>query len=370
MEAMENLLQVLYAEGLGLWAVFFSFWFGACWGSFIQACYHRIPRGISIVHPPSRCPSCQHRLSWWENQPVIGWICLRGHCRHCGVHIPFRYLWVEVACGSLASVMMMFHLESRTTTLSQLIVFLSLSYLYLLMSKIDTSHGVLPDFLTLSVLLPLAFIGCDKNLFVFGNTEDFPMVNYEYIYSYLYSFILCCYFFSLIFPWLRSSLWVLVGAEYEERWCEFLKKSSWFDEECEPKKFLVITSGLLLWLVLEYGLKITWPGAVAQNLVLALGLLLVCRHFGALFAGREALGMGDVKLVMLLVVLHPNGAWLIVLGLACCFGLLGALFQFGFKLKASLPFGPYLCLASWLLLTVKFLGWPFGEFLLKSFNYS
>ena len=162
----------------------------------------------------------------------------------------------------------------------------------------------------------------------------------------------------------RSCIWVLMGAEWEQRWFIALNKTSWFDDEAEPKSLLWIIIGFVLWLTLEFALKLTWPPELAQHLVLALGLLLVTRSIGALLAGREALGMGDVKLIMLLVLLHPNGHWLFVLGLACCLGIVVALLQFGFKLKGSLPFGPYLCFASWVFLALDVLGWKFGGFLI------
>jgi leader peptidase (prepilin peptidase)/N-methyltransferase len=70
--------------------------FGAVIGSFLNVCIHRLPRGESIVHPPSRCPRCGHRLAWYENVPVVSWLALRGRCRDCRSRIPVMYPLVEL----------------------------------------------------------------------------------------------------------------------------------------------------------------------------------------------------------------------------------------------------------------------------------
>ena len=79
----------------------FAFAFGACAGSFMHVLVHRMPQGLSVISPPSRCPTCGHRLAWSENIPIFSWLRLRGRCSACGVGIPSRYLWSEVGMGVL-----------------------------------------------------------------------------------------------------------------------------------------------------------------------------------------------------------------------------------------------------------------------------
>ncbi len=79
----------------------FAFAFGACAGSFIHVIVHRLPQGLSVISPPSRCPTCGYRLPWHQNIPVIGYLRLRGRCAACGVPIPSRYVWSEVGMGLL-----------------------------------------------------------------------------------------------------------------------------------------------------------------------------------------------------------------------------------------------------------------------------
>jgi leader peptidase (prepilin peptidase)/N-methyltransferase len=74
---------------------------GALIGSFVNVVLWRVPRGESIVRPPSHCPSCGHELGPLELVPVVSWVALRGRCRHCGVHISARYPLVELAVALL-----------------------------------------------------------------------------------------------------------------------------------------------------------------------------------------------------------------------------------------------------------------------------
>ena len=75
--------------------------FGACVGSFLNVLVYRLPRGKSLIHPPSHCPSCGNLIRWYDNVPVFGWINLRGKCRDCGSPISIRYPCVEGFCAAL-----------------------------------------------------------------------------------------------------------------------------------------------------------------------------------------------------------------------------------------------------------------------------
>lgn len=79
----------------------FMFAFGACVGSLINVLVYRLPRGLSVVAPPSRCPACQTRLTWRENIPVLGWLALGGRCRFCKSRISPEYPLVEAFVGLL-----------------------------------------------------------------------------------------------------------------------------------------------------------------------------------------------------------------------------------------------------------------------------
>ncbi len=79
--------------------VLFAFAFGSCVGSLINVLAYRMPLGLSVVTPPSRCPGCDHLLSWRDNIPVFGWLFLRGKCRFCKTRISPEYPIVEAFVG-------------------------------------------------------------------------------------------------------------------------------------------------------------------------------------------------------------------------------------------------------------------------------
>ncbi|MCL6577108.1 prepilin peptidase, partial [Kyrpidia sp.] len=55
--------------------------FGLIVGSFLNVVAYRLPRGESVVFPPSRCPRCGARIRPKDLIPVVSWIWLRGRCR-------------------------------------------------------------------------------------------------------------------------------------------------------------------------------------------------------------------------------------------------------------------------------------------------
>src|SRR5690349_5239389 len=80
----------------------FHFWsltffiFGCLVGSFLNVCIYRMPRGESVVRPPSHCPHCKYSIPFYLNIPLVTWVYLRGKCANCGAPIAIRYFLVEL----------------------------------------------------------------------------------------------------------------------------------------------------------------------------------------------------------------------------------------------------------------------------------
>ena len=72
-----------------------SFMYGAIIGSFLNVCVIRIPRGESIITPPSHC-ACGHKIPWYDNIPIISWIILGGKARCCKAKISVKYPLIEI----------------------------------------------------------------------------------------------------------------------------------------------------------------------------------------------------------------------------------------------------------------------------------
>ncbi len=81
--------------------VLFVFAFGACVGSLINVLVYRLPQGMPVVLPSSRCPNCETKLTWRENVPILGWLSLGGRCRFCKAKISAEYPIVETIVAVL-----------------------------------------------------------------------------------------------------------------------------------------------------------------------------------------------------------------------------------------------------------------------------
>ncbi|MEZ6066748.1 MAG: prepilin peptidase [Planctomycetaceae bacterium] len=77
------------------------FGLGAVIGSFLNVVVYRLPRGMSLSHPKSRCCSCHTPIGRQDNLPIIGWLLLRGRCRACAAPISPRYPLVELAVATV-----------------------------------------------------------------------------------------------------------------------------------------------------------------------------------------------------------------------------------------------------------------------------
>ena len=120
---------------------FFSFWLGACIASFLNVVIWRVPRGESIVSPPSHCPKCDAPIRWWQNVPILSWLALRGKCAKCRAPISPRYILVELLGGVLfLAAFWKFGVWAP--------VFWIWISLMIVGSFIDFDHQLLPDFVT------------------------------------------------------------------------------------------------------------------------------------------------------------------------------------------------------------------------------
>ena len=112
-----------------------------------------------LVRSGSRCMRCAHRLSWWENIPLLSYLVLRGRCRACKARISLQYPLVEALCALLSAVVVWkFGLGSQAA------IALLATWFLLAMSGIDLRTQLLPDQLTLP-LLWLALMASVAGLF-------------------------------------------------------------------------------------------------------------------------------------------------------------------------------------------------------------
>jgi leader peptidase (prepilin peptidase) / N-methyltransferase len=113
-------------------------------GSFLNVVIWRVPRGESIVSPPSHCPGCDTPIAPRDNLPVLSWLVLHGRCRHCGSRISARYPLVELLTACLFAAM-----AEWFGPVAQLPAYLYLVAVGVALALIDLDVKRLPDVLTL-----------------------------------------------------------------------------------------------------------------------------------------------------------------------------------------------------------------------------
>jgi leader peptidase (prepilin peptidase)/N-methyltransferase len=132
----------------------FVFLFGSIIGSFLNVCIYRIPRGLSIVFPSSKCPSCNNPIKPRDNIPILSYLLLKGKCRICHTGIPFRYPLVELI-NALLYVMVLMRFGPHFSWF--LIVYFVLVSSLVVITFIDLDFQIIPNSITLPGI-PLALI--------------------------------------------------------------------------------------------------------------------------------------------------------------------------------------------------------------------
>lgn len=110
---------------------------------------------FNLISPRSACPECGHKISVWENIPIISYLVLRGRCSQCHERIPLRYPLVEAVTAVLSGVVA-WHFGYGIITAAVLIFVWAL----IVLAVIDINTQLLPDDIT----LPLLWLGLLINL--------------------------------------------------------------------------------------------------------------------------------------------------------------------------------------------------------------
>ena len=146
-------------DGLHFILGFFSFWLGACIASFLNVVIWRVPRGESIVSPPSHCPKCNAAIKWYQNIPILSWLALRGKCANCKEPISPRYILIETLGGVLflAAFLYAFKCGAMSYLESYAWIFVVVYWIWIALmivgSMIDFDHKLLPDFVTVGGMI-------------------------------------------------------------------------------------------------------------------------------------------------------------------------------------------------------------------------
>ena len=121
-----------------------TFILGCCIGSFLNVCIWRVPRGMSVVSPPSHCPNCDHQIRAWENIPILSWIFLNGKCSSCKKPISARYILVELMFGFIYTLIYMTVILKNLPP-SALLFYGIFSAILICSAFTDCELGIIPD---------------------------------------------------------------------------------------------------------------------------------------------------------------------------------------------------------------------------------
>jgi len=143
---------------------------GASAGSFLGSLNYRLPKkyirkwheeedlgelGVEIAEDPevvnsprSLCVHCKKKLEWWELIPIFSFILLRGRCSECKGKISPQYFVME---GLMLLLTVFFYLKFGLN--AEFIILVILSAIFLLAAGIDLQTFILPDFLTIPVIV-------------------------------------------------------------------------------------------------------------------------------------------------------------------------------------------------------------------------
>jgi leader peptidase (prepilin peptidase) / N-methyltransferase len=142
---------------------------GLCIGSFLNVVIHRLPmmleRGwkmdsaemlgvkidepeaVTLSKPRSRCPSCGHRIAWYENIPVVSYLWLRGKCSACKTAISPRYPLFEILTAAAFAAV-----GWRFGATPMALLWCGFAAVLVALAGIDWDTTLLPDNLTLPLL--------------------------------------------------------------------------------------------------------------------------------------------------------------------------------------------------------------------------
>ncbi|MEK5147577.1 prepilin peptidase [Psychrobacillus sp. FSL K6-4615] len=130
--------------------LFLFFIYGLVFGSFFNVVGLRVPKGESIVRPPSHCTVCDRNLTVKDLVPVFSYVFLKGKCRGCGTKIHWVYPVMELATGLLFA----FAYYQLGFTLELVVALLFISLLVIITVS-DIAYMLIPDKILLFFLIPL-----------------------------------------------------------------------------------------------------------------------------------------------------------------------------------------------------------------------
>jgi leader peptidase (prepilin peptidase)/N-methyltransferase len=363
----------------------FVFCFGACVGSFLNVVIYRLPAGMSVISPPSRCPTCGAHLRFFrENLPILGWLMVRGRCRYCGVKVSPQYMIIELlmALTFVGLYLALYgapyssafwsaiggpwwHRNGIVLTWPAYVAWAFLIAGLVAMTIIDARTFTIP------IQIPLFLTGAAFIAYPLQNIlptksiigQDWPIVGVGWT-GFMMSIggmlgVLIAYIL------LRAGRLRYSFADYNDYVTEGEVLGDYPHARREMMVELIYLAPCIALMVAGFfigramsaggadvpGEFLQAIGAMFAGYLMGGGLIWGIRIFGSLAFGREAMGLGDVHLLAAVGAVLGWSDPILIFFIAPFFGLLWALFSKGLgaifrSVRRELPYGPHLAAAT------------------------
>ncbi len=363
--------------------------YGACVGSFLNVVIYRMPEGIGLVTPRSRCPGCGKQIAWYDNIPLLSWLLLRGKCRSCKTGISVQYPLIELLCAAMfvgvylvdyvSGLRLEFVQAGLGATWPAFVVQLVMVAALLAATVIDARLFIIPVRIPQTVTLAALVILPTAAIWLPAMEQTAPVVDARGLGATVGGVV------GLTVALLLLHLRLLPRSfdEVEETLDE-AEPADAFLSHPHPRRevlkeclfvglpVLGAAVGLALMNVPQdylpaenqYPLGLRVLGGVLCGYLVGGGVIWGIRILGTLAFGREAMGLGDVHLLAAIGCVLGAGDAVAVFFIAPFLGLFAAAVQGGLaRLWKSrgrvIPYGPYLALAGVGMLAAREIFWSF-----------
>jgi leader peptidase (prepilin peptidase)/N-methyltransferase len=147
---------------------------GACVGSFLSVVIWRLPRANDIILKPSHCPKCRKRIPFFLNIPILGWCASLGKCWRCRTPIPFRYPALEMLCCVLITLTWV-RAGVYGVSLPLALFWLYITSMLVSVTYIDLDHSIIPDEINAFTAIAALFVGFMWPVDRLGGTGEFNL---------------------------------------------------------------------------------------------------------------------------------------------------------------------------------------------------
>lgn len=315
--------------------------FGLTIGSFLNVVIYRVPNEMSIVTPRSKCPNCEHEITALENIPVISYLLLGGKCRGCKDPISLRYPFVEILTAGGFLLAFYKQLMLPVFNIPEMLIDAVFIATCISLIFIDYDHYILPDVIT----KPGALLAVVARIFVHNPAAVEPT------------------FYALQFAIIIMLIYLLFWALGKYGQNSLFKVAAMVVMMAVAASLLAFSNSILEWYANSFfAFASFWVERIETRPVyatlingvigatLGAGVLMMLREVYLVVKKIEGMGLGDVKM-MLLVGFFLG--WQLTVATLMLAAVLGTILSIGFfvskgrdALRMKIPFGVFLGMAA------------------------